>query len=174
MEEVHEWRMKIVTEGIHRIYLRQAYIHAQAKSQDTNTQVGALIVFPSSGIISADVNRYPSLKEPDGQLKYDYIEHAERAVIYRCVSKGLTTLNTHMYCPFISCPDCARAIVLSGIKRVVGHKTIWDKIPNRWQEKCNIGVNILESAGIEVLLYDGKVLNDGEFKIRFNGESIEP
>jgi hypothetical protein len=131
-------------------------------------------MFPTSGIIAADANRYPSLRELDGQSKYDYIEHAERAVIYRCVSKGLTTLNTHMYCPFISCPDCARAIVLSGIKRVVGHKTIWDIIPNRWREKCNIGVKILESAGVEVLLYEGKVLNDGEFKIRFNGEDIEP
>ena len=166
--------MNIVTEGIHRVYLRQAYIHAQAKSQDTNTQVGALIMFPTSGIIAADANRYPSLRELDGQSKYDYIEHAERAVIYRCVSKGLTTLNTHMYCPFISCPDCARAIVLSGIKRVVGHKTLWDIIPDRWKTKCDIGVSILESAGVEVLLYEGKVLNEGEFKIHFDGRDIEP
>lgn len=174
MEEVHEWIMKIVTDGIHRVYLRQAYIHAQARSQDTNTQVGALIVFPSSGIIAADVNRYPSIREPSGQPKYDYIEHAERTVIYRCVAKGLTTLNTHMYCPFISCPDCARAIVLSGIKRVVGHKYLWDIIPDRWKSKCDIGVSILESAGVEVLLYEGKVLNQGEFKIRFDGRDLEP
>ena len=166
--------MKIVTEGIHRVYLRQAYIHAQARSQDSNTQNGALIVFPSSGIISADANRYASITQPEYQQKYDYIEHAERSVIYRCVSKGLSTANTHMYCPFISCPECARAIVMSGIKRVVGHKTIWDIIPERWKSKCNIGINILEGGGVEVLLYDGKVLNDQEFKIRFNGELIEP
>ena len=166
--------MKIVTEGIHRIYLRQAYIHAQARSQDSNTQNGALIVFPSSGIISADVNRYASIRETESDPKYDFIEHAERAVIYRCVSKGLTTLNTHMYCPFISCPDCARAIVMSGIKRVVGHKTLWDRTPDRWREKCRTGIHILESGGVEVLLFDGKVLNEGEFKIRFNGEDIEP
>jgi deoxycytidylate deaminase len=166
--------MKITTDGIHRVYLRQAYIHAQARSEDTNTQNGALIVFPSSGIISADANRYPSIHEPEYQKKYDYIEHAERAVIYRCVSKGLTTLNTHMYSPFASCPDCARAIVMAGVKRLVSHKTIWDIIPERWKLRCNIGVNILESAGVEVLLYEGKVLNPGEFKIRFNGEEIEP
>jgi deoxycytidylate deaminase len=174
MEEVHEWIMKIVTEGIHRVYLRQAYIHAQARSQDPNTQNGALIVFPTSGIIAADVNRYPSIRESEGHSKYDYIEHAERSVIFRCVSKGLTTLNTDIYCPFASCPDCARAIVMSGIRRVVGHKTIWDMIPDRWREKCETGVRILEGAGVEYLLYDGKVLNEGEFKIRFDGREIEP
>jgi deoxycytidylate deaminase len=174
MEEVYEWIMKIVTEGIHRVYLRQAYIHAQARSQDPNTQNGALIVFPSSGIIAADVNRYASIRESDGQSKYDYIEHAERSVIFRCVSKGLTTLNTHLYCPFASCPDCARAIVMSGIRRVVAHKTIWDMIPDRWKSRCETGVNILEGAGVEYLLYDGKVLNEGEFKIRFDGRDIEP
>lgn len=166
--------MKIVTEDIHRVYLRQAYIHAQARSQDERTQNAALIVFPSSGIIAADVNRYPSMREPEGGSKYDYIEHAERAVIYRCALKGLTTLNTHLYCPFLACPDCARAVVMAGISRVVGHKTIWDRIPDRWRERCNLGVEILETAGVEVLLFDGKVLNDGEFKIRFDGEDLEP
>jgi len=166
--------MKIVTEGIHRVYMRQAYIYAKSKSEDSNTQNGAVIIFPSSGIIAADANRYPSIKEPPNETKYEYIEHAERAVIYRCVGKGLTTLNTHLYSPFISCPDCAKAIVMSGIKRVVGHKTIWDRIPTRWVEKCNIGIKILEAASVEVFLYDGKVLNDGEFKIKFNGEEIEP
>lgn len=166
--------MKIVTEGIHRVYLRQAYIHAQARSDDENTQNGALIVFPSSGIIAADANRYPSIRENEISLKYDYIEHAERSVIYRCANKGLTTLNTHLYCPFIACPDCARAIIMSGIRLVVGHKTIWDILPPRWKSKCDIGINILEGAGVEVLLYEGKVLNQGEFKIRFNGEDIEP
>lgn len=166
--------MRIVTEGIHRVYLRQAYIHAQARSEDTNTQNGALIVFPASGIISADVNRYPSIKQSDNQEKYDYIEHAERSVIYRCASKGLSTANTHLYSPFVSCPDCARAIVMAGIVKVVGHKTIWDMLSDRWKNRCVIGVSILEKAGVEVLMYDGKVLNDGEFKIKFNGVEIEP
>ena len=63
---------------------------------------------------------------------------------------------------------------MSGIRQVVGHKTIWDILPPRWKPKCCIGINILEGAGVEVLLYEGKVLNEGEFKIRFNGETIEP
>jgi deoxycytidylate deaminase len=166
--------MKTTTDGIHRVYLRQAYIHAQARSQDSRTQNAALIVFPSSGIIAAEANRYPSMREPEGKTKYDYIEHAERAVIYRCAFKGLTTLNTTMYCPFIACPDCARAIVMAGIKSVVGHKTIWDMVPERWQEKCRLGIDILEVSGVEVLMFEGKVLNEGEFKIRFDGVEIEP
>jgi len=176
MEEVHGWSelMNIVTEGIHRMHLRQAYIHAKSRSEDKRTHNAALIVFPSSGIIAADANRYPSLQEQINESKYDFIEHAERAVIYRCASKGLTTFNTHMYCPFMACSDCARAIVMAGIVRVVGHKTLWDMMPERWQERCATGVRILEKAGVEVLLYKGKVLNEGEFKILFDGEQIEP
>ena len=166
--------MNIVTEGIHRMYLRQAYIHAKSRSEDKRTHNAALIVFPSSGIIAADANRYPSLQEQINESKYDFIEHAERAVIYRCASKGLTTFNTHMYCQFMACSDCARAIVMAGIVRVVGHKTLWDMMPERWQERCATGVRILEKAGVEVLLYKGKVLNEGEFKILFDGEQIEP
>jgi len=176
MEEVHEWSklMQIVTEGVHRMYLRQAYIHAKSRSEDKRTQNGALIVFPSSGIIAADANRYASLQEQINEDKYDFIEHAERAVIYRCATRGLTTLNTHMYCPFVACPDCARAIVMAGIVRVVGHKTLWDRMPERWQQKCATGFKILEKAGVEVMLYKGKVLNEGEFTILFDGEDIEP
>jgi deoxycytidylate deaminase len=175
METLHEWKfMKTVTDGIHRVYLRQAYIHAQARSEDTHTQNGALIIFPSSGIIAADTNRYPSLKEPVGVEKYEYIEHAERSVIFRCASKGLSTLNTHLYAPFIICPDCARAVVMAGIRRVIGHKTIWDLTPDRWIDKCRTGVSILERGGVEVFLYEGKVLNDKEFTIKFNGVDIEP
>lgn len=166
--------MRIVTDGIHRVYLRQAYIHAHGKSEDPNTQNGALIVFPSSGIIAADVNRYPSIRESSSESKYDYIEHAERAVIYKCVSKGLTTLNTHLYTPFIICPDCARAAIMAGVKLVVGHKTLWDIMPDRWRSRCEVGVKILESAKVEVFLFDGKIMNEKELQIRFNGELIEP
>ena len=166
--------MRIVTEGIHRVYLRQAYIYASSRSEDTNTQNGAVVVFPTSGIIAGDANRYAGPRENEAESKYDYIEHAERSVIYKCVSKGLTTLNTHLYCPFVTCPDCARAIIMSGIRRVVGHKTIWDLTDHRWKPRCEKGVAMLEASGVEFLLYDGKVLNEREFKIRFNGVSIEP
>jgi hypothetical protein len=63
---------------------------------------------------------------------------------------------------------------MAGIRRVVGHKTIWDLTPDRWTDKCRTGVSILERGGVEVFLYEGKVLNESEFKIRFNGEDIEP
>jgi hypothetical protein len=47
-------------------------------------------------------------------------------------------------------------------------------VPERWQEKCRLGIDILEMSGVEVLLFEGKVLNEGEFTISFNGVKIEP
>lgn len=174
MEEVHEWILILTSDGIHRVYLRQAYIHAQAKSEDAFIQNGALIISPSSGIIAADVNRYASLRKPPAYGDTNHIEHAERAVIYRCVGKGLTTLNTHMYCTSPPCLECARAIIMSGISRVISHKTIWDRIVKHSPNKCDLGILLLKEVGVEFLLYDGKVLNSGEFTIRSYGESIEP
>lgn len=159
--------MNVVTEGIHRVYLRQAYMHAQARSQCKQTQSAALIVFPSSGVIAADSTRSACISEPT-------IEHPERAVIYKCASKGLTTLNTTMYVPFGTCIECAKAIVMSGVKRVVFHKNIMDQVPERWRGRFDSGISLLSKAGIELLAYDGKVLNDGEFTILLDGRTLEP
>lgn len=159
--------MKTVTEGIHRVYLRQAYMHAQARSQCKHTQNAALVVFPSSGVLAADTNRYACITE-------DLVEHPELAVIYKCASKGLTTLNTTMYVPFGTCKECASGIILSGVKRVVFHKNMMEIVPDRWKKEFDSGIFLMSKAGIELLAYEGKVLNEGEFKILLDGISVEP
>jgi dCMP deaminase len=85
-------------------------------------------------------------------LKYKWTEHAERNAIYnaaRCgiVLKGCTIYFTSVPLPFPCCSDCARAIIQSGIIRVVFRN---GEIPDRWKEDCAIAIEMLSEAGITI------------------------
>ena len=110
--------------------LRKAYNYASIVSSDLNTQNGAIIV-NNGEIISMGANSIPlNVKIDDNRLKrpdkYNYIEHAERNAIYNAAKQGKSTYGATMYCPWFACTDCARAIIQSGIKKVVGHKHFVD------------------------------------------------
>ncbi|HIJ10476.1 TPA: hypothetical protein HA278_00335, partial [Candidatus Woesearchaeota archaeon] len=83
-------------------------------------------------------------------------------------TEGLT-----MYCPWICCADCARAIIQSGIKKVIGHQDLVDRTPERWKKSVDVGVDMLRDAGIQVGFWKGNVCG-GRVNIRFNKEMISP
>tara|TARA_Y100001938_G_C8061464_1_gene417532 strand:+ start:983 stop:1516 length:534 start_codon:yes stop_codon:yes gene_type:complete len=165
---------------MNHVYLTKAYVYARQESDDPNTQNGALLVHPVHGPVVGAANGFPpniSVKSErlERPMKYDYINCAERNVIYKAASRGVNVSNMHLYCPFISCPNCAKAIVSSGITKVVGHLDIMEKIPKRWQEKCQTGISILKEAGVYVLLWEGKVFTEkDDFHITFDGQSFSP
>tara|TARA_R100000231_G_C5320363_1_gene163217 strand:- start:123 stop:680 length:558 start_codon:yes stop_codon:yes gene_type:complete len=167
-------------DAMNHVYLTKAYVYARQESEDSTTQNGALLVHPVHGPVVGAANTFPENVEltPDRlerPAKYDYMVCAERNVIYKAASRGVNTSNMHLYCPFISCPECAKAIVSCGIKKVVGHKNIMDKLPERWKEKCRTGISILNEAGVYVLLWDGKVFSEREnFEILFDGKPFCP
>ena len=163
------------------VYLLAAY-EAAKNSPDPSTQNGACIPIvlnyddPQGELLITACNEFPPsvLNKPerlDRPLKYNFIEHAERNVIFKTAREGFSTRNTTMYVPWFACSDCARAIICSGVKRVVGHKQMMDKTPVRWRESIDIALIMLEEAGIKAELYDG-VLNGPE--LLFNGEIWRP
>ncbi len=99
--------------------------------------------------------------------KYTITEHAERAAIYDAAARGVATHGLTMICPWACCPDCARAIVLSGIERVVGHKQAADMTPPRWQGLVEQGLYILASGEVEFIYLDAKI---GGVKNLFDGK----
>jgi len=138
----------------YRAWLTQAYQHAANKSKDKSTQLAALLVHPEQGLVAAAVNEFPKrIEVTDKRLerpaKYEYTEHAERNVIFRCAERGFSTSGLIMYCPWYSCIDCSRAIIQAGIKEVVGHKensTIrhpiigtnpWTKVLPCWKKRVS-------------------------------------
>ena len=157
-----------------RQYLLQAYQEA-TKSPDPSTQNGAVIV-TTEGVSIYDHNRFPEkvlysegrLERP---LKYDFIEHAERNVIYRCAKLGHATHGATMYVPWFACCDCARGIIQAGISHVVGHQRMADDTPDRWKESIGNAMTMLKEAGVQITMIPDFL--DGP-KILFNGKWWTP
>ena len=144
-------------------HLRSAYNYATTHSHDNSTHVGAKIIdCRPLPLLAANVFSSPSQNIPENlvrERKYPRIVHAERAVIYLAAKKGVSLYGATMFCPWATCPECAQAIVKSGIIRVYAHKDAQDKTPDRWREALEVGKEILSEGGVEFLLVPGKLGN---------------
>ena len=104
-----------------------AFAHLSSlRSKDPSTQVGACIVDSNNNIVSTGYNGLPKGCSDDefswirdGQLletKYPYVVHAElNAILNSKISvKGCT-----IYVSLFPCNECAKAIIQSGITKIV-------------------------------------------------------
>lgn len=154
--------------------LRTAAFAAARRSHDTRTQNGAVLV-PVGCRLPAAVaaNQYPvrwwaAGDRLEAPAKYRFIEHAERAVIYRAAACGQATEGATIYCPWFACTDCARAIICSGIAAIVGHEATRKRTPERWRSEVEAAEQMLADAGVAMrwltarlgvtILFDGKEL----------------
>lgn len=172
-------------------YLRLAYEAALLNSTDPSTQNGVVLVLDedqnklSSTKYLTSANYFPNnVKESkerwDRPLKYSYVEHAERNVIYLAAKNGFKTDGSTMYCAWASCADCARAIIQAGIKKLVTHHDPYAEnrfnqpLSSMWKDSIKIALGMLEEAGVKVTWLDDKIFKDDSFKIRFNGVLVSP
>lgn len=84
--------------------------------------------------------------------KYLYFEHAERNAIYLAARNGVRTLGSTMYTQGLPCADCSRAIVQSGIKKIILHK----QSPSAFMMKDNKDDSfyILREGGVDIEFLD--------------------
>jgi dCMP deaminase len=153
-------------------YLRLAYQYAAQWSDDPDTQNGSVLL-TSRGYTSYGANRVPyGVTKTDGRrsrpAKYQWIEHAERDAIYAAASSGLCVHKSTLYCPWFACPDCARAIIQSGVSVVVGHEKPFSMTPERWIEPIEVARQMLFEAGVETRIVGG----DTGVSIRFDGKLV--
>jgi len=126
-------------------------------SKDPSTKVGALIVDEDRRIISQGYNGFPRGIEDDGRLndrneKYPRIVHAELNAIFNAARNGVSVNGCTIYVYGLPiCNECAKAIVQSGISRVIIYQNY---VPTKWEESWNISKNMFEEAGIDILMYD--------------------
>ena len=135
-----------------------AMLSAQ-RSKDNSTQVGACIVNDKHKIVSVGYNGMPTgcddddmPWERDGETsldtKYPFVCHAElNAILNSCT----------LYVTLFPCNECAKAIIQSGIKRVVYYE-------NRYAEtesvkascilfdKCGVAVEEYSPSGKNIVL----------------------
>ncbi|MDE1971072.1 MAG: CMP deaminase [Patescibacteria group bacterium] len=165
-----------MTHIIQAQWLIKAYELA-TQSPDPSTQNGAIIVNRHGVYSTEGYNTFPNgvAETPERLIrpkKYNYIEHAERDAIYRAAKFGIRTLDTTLYCPWFACYDCARAIICSGIAKVVGHQCMYDETPERWKTNVDEALDMLREAGVEIVMFQDPLPTAP--KIRFNGELWQP
>ena len=147
--------------------LQHAYIVAQ-ESHCVSWKVGAVIT-KDGRIIATGYNGTPAGKnhencdakakasgwlDSNGKLKAMYRQahsewsrhneiHAELNAILYAAKTGQSIDGAEMHVTVSPCPDCAKAIAQSGLKRVV-YNELYDRNPPSWDE-------ILIKAGVEVV-----------------------
>ena len=138
-------------------YFLQVADVIRVKSKDPNTQVGAVIVGPERQIVSTGYNGFPrGIDETDPKrwerpIKIQFIEHAERNAIYNAARHGIALRGCTMYIigfgpPTVACTECARAIIQSGIVRVVGRSV--KEASKEWADDLYFAKTMLLEAGI--------------------------
>ena len=101
------------------------------RSKDPNTQVGACIVNKDKRVVGLGYNGFPMGCDDelfpwqrDGQYlqtKYPFVVHAELNCILNSI---MSAKGSAMYCTLFPCNECAKALIQSGVQRIV---YLWDK-----------------------------------------------
>ena len=103
---------------------------AAGRSKDPNTQVGACIVGSDNRILSIGYNGAPNGFSDDdfpwdknnldvNKTKYPYVCHAELNAILNYPGSRKDLVGATIYVDLFPCNECAKAIIQSGIKKVV-------------------------------------------------------
>lgn len=137
-------------------YVRMADLVA-SKSKDRSTNVGAVIVGPDNEVRSTGFNGFPRGvdDEVDSRhtrpVKYDFTEHAERNAIYNAARVGIATKDCTIYLNWEPCPctGCTRAIIQSGITKIVGPDVKFAGAGKHWEDDFKRATEMLNEAGIE-------------------------
>lgn len=123
------------------------------RSKDPNTQVGACIVDEDNKVVSIGYNgmprgckdeKMPWAREGDFlKTKYAYVVHAELNAI---LNSPRNLNNCILYVSLFPCNECAKAIIQSGIKKVIYESDKYNGTDGNTASKM-----MLKEAGIELV-----------------------
>ena len=138
-------------------YFMGVAILSGMRSKDPNTQVGACIVSEDHKILSMGYNglprgcsddEFPWCREGDPlENKYFYTTHSELNAILNY--RGGSLEGASIYVTLFPCNECAKAIIQSGIKRVVYDSDKYEKTPSTIASK-----RMLKASGIVLEKYE--------------------
>ena len=144
-------------------YFMGVALLAAQRSKDPNTQVGACIVSQDNIILSTGYNGLPNGCSDDEfpwerqgeETTYPYVVHAELNAILN--SGGRVLKGAKLYVALFPCNECAKAIIQSGIKRVVYFSNKYadtDSVKASFFlfKKCGVEVEEYTPSGKELIL----------------------
>lgn len=143
------------------------------KSKDPSTKVGCVIVGEGNNLLSIGYNGPPrgmDDRKPGNYTrprKYLIFEHAERNAIYNSARHGIRLKGSVLHITWLPCADCARAVVQTGIERVIIHKQGVDALRmsregqdiHSWEESCQTALDILNDCSVPYHWYDGPIVH---------------
>ena len=141
-------------------YFMGIAILSSMRSKDPTTQVGCCIVDSNNRIVSVGYNGFPNgisddefpwSKDKEDPLdnKYVYVVHAELNAILNS-KKDLN--GCKIYTSLFPCCECAKAIIQSGIKKVIYQD---EKGPGHYSQDAS--ARMFRAAGIETKKIDKRV-----------------
>lgn len=126
---------------------------AALRSKDPNTQVGACVVDRDNKIVTVGYNGMPrGVKDSDvpwareggfKDTKYAYVVHAELNAI---LNTPRSLKDCVLYVSLFPCNECAKAIIQSGIKKIVYESDKYDGTDGNVVSK-----KLLNLAGVELV-----------------------
>jgi dCMP deaminase len=131
--------------------------HVGSWSKDGGRKVGTVIVDKSLTLKAVGYNGFPRQVRDDIEeryvrpLKYKWTEHAERNAIYSAAKQGISIDGCVIYIPWFPCVECTRAIIQSGITRVVCIQP--DFNDPQWGDDFKIAISMLKEAKISICYY---------------------
>lgn len=142
----------------HKRFLKLAH-EVASWSKDESTKVGAVIMGPDRTPRSFGYNGMPRGVDDDiperheRPIKYLYMEHAEKNAIYNCARVGIPIEGCIIYVTHFPCTSCARAIINSGLIRlVINEGSFKSDYHDRSKEDIEVSQLMLKEAGIEIVL----------------------
>ena len=135
-------------------------ILSSQRSKDPSTQVGACIVDEDKRIVGTgyngatkgfDDNDFPWGREGDFlNTKYAFVCHAELNAILNSTKESLK--GCVLYVALFPCNECAKAIIQSGIKKIIYISDKYKDIdPNIASKK------MLKMAGVELIKFESNI-----------------
>jgi dCMP deaminase len=131
-------------------------------SHDPDRKVGAVIADDGGQVLAVGTNAPPAplgltaaesheAIRQDPNWKYFVLEHAERNAIIAAYRRGKSPIGATMYGTLFPCADCARAIVASGLSRLVVFGVDLDPVRDKkWLDHYRYAERILAQAGVTV------------------------
>ncbi|MCI7723803.1 MAG: dCMP deaminase family protein [Erysipelotrichaceae bacterium] len=145
------------------------------RSKDPNTQVGAAIVDENHRVVSVGYNGFPTGVSDDefpwsregGVLtsKYAFVVHAELNAI---LNSQRSVRGCTIYVSLFPCNECAKAIIQSGIKKIVYESDKYNGVDTNIASK-----RMLKAAGVELVRISNTISIQVEKKINEESSTNE-
>ena len=124
-------------------------------SKDQKKKVGAVIVDSDNRVIATGYNGIPQGCNDDDETRHIkpkknfFFAHAEANAIFSCAKSGVKTKDCVMYLTWYPCCDCCKAIIQSGISKIVCYEPDWND--DSWGESFRYTKEMLDEARIEIV-----------------------